>query len=73
MENRRIYYHKYDIFRGSSGECQEEYLQKGKELLLRIIIVGRLWNIYSKSNIFVMTLVDNGIVICIHGLVSGRQ
>ena len=41
MENRRIYYHKYDIFRRSSGECQEEYFQKGKEWLLQIVIVGR--------------------------------
>ena len=41
MENRRIYYHKYDIFRGSSGEYQEEYFQKGKEWLLKIIIMGR--------------------------------
>ena len=73
LKSRRIYYHKKVIFRRSSGECQEEYFQKGKEWLLKIIIVGRLWNIHSKSNIFVITSVYYGIVICIHGLVSGRQ
>ena len=73
MENRRIYYHKQVIFRRSSGDFQEEYFQKGKEWLLKIIIVERLWNIHSKSNKVVITSVDYGIIVCIRGFVSGRQ